>query len=102
MRQPAFCICEHKDADQLISAFFFFAIRIVQFLFFPNLKFQASNHPVCLYSLVCVGPGRTARRPDFSQRGSNAANNQGADQNAQMVRLIKAFSVSIGLKHDFS
>ena len=42
---------------QLISAFVF-ATRIVQSLFYLNLKFQASNHLLWLYSLVCVGPGR--------------------------------------------
>ena len=63
MRKSFFCICENKDADQLrgtaklISAFVF-AIRIVQFLFYLNLKFQASSHLVWLYSPVCVGPGR--------------------------------------------
>ena len=42
---------------KLISGFVF-AIRIVQSLFFLNPKFQASNLPLWLYSLVCVGPGR--------------------------------------------
>ena len=69
MRKPVFCICENKDADQLISAFVF-AIRIVQFLFYLSLKFQASSHLLWLYSLVCVGPGRKPRRPVFSERGS--------------------------------
>ena len=54
---------------QLISAFVF-ATQIVQFLFFLNLKFQASNHLLWLQSPVCVGPGRKPRRPVFSQRGS--------------------------------
>ena len=40
-------------------------------LYFLYTKFQASSHLVCLYSLVCVGPGRKPRRPVFSQRGSN-------------------------------
>ena len=43
MRKPAFCICENKDADQLISAFVF-AAWIVQSLYFLNPKFQASSH----------------------------------------------------------
>ena len=42
---------------KLISAFVF-AIQILQSLYFLNLKFQASNHLMWLYSLVCVGPGR--------------------------------------------
>ena len=53
----------------LISAFVF-ATRIVQFLYFLNLKFQASSHHQWLYSPVCMGPGRKPRRPVFSQRGS--------------------------------
>ena len=54
---------------KLISAFVF-ATWIVQSLLYLNPKFQASSHLVCLYSLVCVGPGRKPRRPVFSQRGS--------------------------------
>ena len=51
MRNPAFCICENKDADQLLSnctvtaqltSAFVFAIQIVQSLFNLNPKFQAS------------------------------------------------------------
>ena len=69
MRKLAFCICENKDADQLISAFFS-AIRMVQPLYYLNPKFQASSNLLWLYSPVCVGPGRNSRRPVFSQRGS--------------------------------
>ena len=54
---------------QLISAFVF-AIRIVQFLYYLNPKFQASSHLLWLYSPICVGSGRKTRRPGFSQRGS--------------------------------
>ena len=54
---------------KLISAFVF-ATRIVPFLYFINLKFQASSHLLWLYSPVCVGPSRKPRRPVFSQRGS--------------------------------
>ena len=53
---------------KLISAFVF-AIRIVQFLFYVNTKFQASRYLLSLCSLVCVGSGRKPRRPVFSQRG---------------------------------
>ena len=42
---------------KLISAFVF-ATRIVQFLYFLNQKFPASNHLLRLYKLVCVRPGR--------------------------------------------
>ena len=55
---------------KLISAFVF-ATQIVQSLYFQNPKFQASNHLLRLYSLVCVIQGRKPRRPIFSQRGSN-------------------------------
>ena len=41
---------------KLISAFVF-ATRIVLFLFFLNLKFQASSLPLWLHRPVCVGPG---------------------------------------------
>ena len=40
---------------KLISAFVF-AIRIVQYLYYLNPKFQAYSH-LLLYSLVCVRPG---------------------------------------------
>ena len=56
MKKTDICICENKYADQLrgvtaklISAFVF-AIRKVQFLFYLNLKFQASSHLLWLYS----------------------------------------------------
>ena len=55
---------------KLISAFLF-ATRIVQSLYFLNLKFQASSHLLWLYGPVCVGLGRKPRRPVFSQRGYN-------------------------------
>ena len=57
---------------KLISAFVF-ATRIVQSLYFLNLKFPASSHLLWLYSLVRVrvGPGRKPRTPVFSQRGLN-------------------------------
>ena len=75
MRKPAFSICENEDADQLrgdreADQRFFFATRIVQSLYFLNTKFQATSHPLWLYSLVCVGPGRKPGSPVFSQRGS--------------------------------
>ena len=55
---------------KLISTFAF-ATRIEQFLFFLNLKFQASNHLLRLYRPVCVGPGQKPQRPVFSRRSSN-------------------------------
>ena len=70
MRNPAFCICKNKDADQLcncvtaqlISAFVF-ATGKVQSLFYLNPTFQAYSHLLWVYSLVCVRPGRKSRRP---------------------------------------
>ena len=50
---------------KLINAFVF-AIRIVQFLFFLNPKFQASSVGLWLYRSVYVRPGRKPRRPVFS------------------------------------
>ena len=63
---------QNKGADetaQLISAFVF-ATRIEQFLFFLNLKFQASIILVSLYRPVCVRPGQKPQRPVFLRRGS--------------------------------
>ena len=71
MGKPTICIGENKGADQLrgnleadqrvtaklISAFVF-ATPIVQFLLYLTPKFQASSLLLCLYSPVCVGPGR--------------------------------------------
>ena len=78
VRKPAFCICENKDADQLCSnctadqrLCFRYMDSTIQSLFYLNPKFQVSSHFLCLYSPVCVGPGRKPRRPVFSQRGSN-------------------------------
>ena len=75
MRKPALYISENKDADQLrgnreADQRLFFTTRIVQSLYFLNPKCQASSHLLCLYSPVCVGPGRKPLRPVFSQRGS--------------------------------
>ena len=79
VRKPAFCICENKDADQLRGnrkadqrLCFRYTDSTIPLL--PKSNFQASSHLLCLYSLVCVGPGRKPRRPVFSQRGSYKAN----------------------------
>ena len=75
VRKSDFCICENKDADQLVVtarliSTFVFATRIERSLYFLNMEFQASGHLLWLYSPVCVGPGRKSRRPVFSERGS--------------------------------
>ena len=58
MRKPTFCLCENKDTDQLLTSklisAFVFAIQIVQSLYYLNPKFQASNHLLSQYSLVCA------------------------------------------------
>ena len=75
MRKPDFAYAKTKTqirfavTAKLISAFVF-AFWKVQYLYFLNMKFQASSHLVWLYSPVCVGPGRKLRRPVFSERGS--------------------------------
>ena len=66
VRKSDFCICENKDA-KLISAFVF-ATCIVQYLCFPNPKFQVSSHLLWLYSPVCVEPGRKPRSGFLTSR----------------------------------
>ena len=62
MRKPFFAYAKTKTkisfavTAKLISAFVF-ATQIVQSLYYLHPKFQASSHLLCLYSLVCVGPG---------------------------------------------
>ena len=77
MGKSTICIGKNKDADQLCSSnctllisIFVFAIRIVQFLFFLNPKFPTSSYLLCLYSLVCFGPGRKSKLLVFSCTGS--------------------------------
>ena len=82
MRIPAVCICENKDADQLRGnreADQRLCFRYIDSTIPLLTKFQASSHLQCLYSPVCVGPGRKPQRPVFSQRGSN-------DQDIQVLR----------------
>ena len=83
--KPTVCIGENKGADQLHSnceadQCLFFATRIVQFLYFLNPKFPASNKLLRLYSPVCVGPAKNCLfshakvhmlLQDFLERTSN-------------------------------
>ena len=62
MIKPAFSY-EKKTKVQIscginvqLNSTFVFATRIVQSLYFPNPKFQASSHFHFLYSLICVRP----------------------------------------------
>ena len=73
-----------------ISAFVF-ATRIVQSLYYLNPKFQASNHLLWLYSLVCVGPGRKPRRPVFSQRGCVRIINQCTARDYDAIYRLQTF-----------
>ena len=75
MRKPAFCICQNKNADQLrddreADQRLCFCYTDSKIPLLPKSEIQDSNHLLCLYSPVCVGPGRKPRRPVFSQRGS--------------------------------
>ena len=69
MRKPAFCIWEIKDADQLRGYREADQRLCFCYLYFLNLKFQASSHLLWPHSPVCVGPGWKPRKPVFSQRG---------------------------------
>ena len=92
MRKPAFCICENKDADQLrgnreADQRLCFRLSLV----FLNPKCQASSGLLCLYSLVCVGPGRKPRRPVFSERGPYMSSLN------KSLYLIRTIISSVGL-----
>ena len=73
MSQPAFCICQNKDTDQLPGSLHgngaadqplcFLSVLSIYLL---NPKFQVSNHFLWLYSSVCVEPGQKPRRQVFS------------------------------------
>ena len=55
MIKPTFCIiCENKGADQRISLRYTHGTSPL----FLNQRFPVSRHFPCLYSSVCVGPGR--------------------------------------------
>ena len=94
MRKPDFCICENKDADQLLGnreadqrlCFSY----IVQSLCFLHRKFQAFNHLVWLYNPVCKGAGQKPRRPVFSQQGSYDLHDETGTSDL-LCRLIWAF-----------
>ena len=76
MRNPALCICENKDTDQLRvdrkadHRLCFRYIDSIQFLYLLNTKFHASSHLLWMYNTVCVIPCRKPRRLVFSQQGS--------------------------------
>ena len=53
---------------------FVLATRLVQSLYFLNLKLQGSSYRLWFYSLVCVGPGRKPRRPIHSHKAHVVSN----------------------------
>ena len=61
MRKPTFTVCENKGAADQRLCFCY----IVQSLYFLDLKFQASSHPLWLHSLVCVGSGQETPKTGF-------------------------------------
>ena len=69
IREPAFCICKNKGADQLCDnpaadqhLCFCYIDSEIPLLLILDLKFQASSHLLWLYSPVCVEPDRKFRR----------------------------------------
>ena len=65
-----------------------FVTRIVKFLFFLNLKFQASSLLLYLHRPVCVRPGRKLRRPVFSQRNSSTVEPSRVNVKINMFKII--------------
>ena len=70
MREPAFCICENKGADQLFDnptadqhLCFRFIDSEIPLLLILDPKFQASCHILWLYRPVCVRPDPKFQRP---------------------------------------
>ena len=82
---------------KLISAFVF-ATRIVQFLWFLNPKLPVSNHILCLYSLVCVGP---VRKPHFwfSHDAAHTLQNKVAKP-SKFVFFLASLPVSLPALHE--
>ena len=114
MRKQTICICENKDADQLrgnreADQRLVFATRIVQFLFYLNLKFQASSSFLCLYKPVCVGP---VRKPHcwFSHQVAHFIDSESAvlEMNCNswlFLTILEFFSTCLyktGKKYNFS
>ena len=71
---------------------FVFTTRIVQFGFFLNPKFEASNFLLWLYRLVCVRPGRKPGRPVFSRSGLfDALDLKQTEQPPILIRFFALF-----------
>ena len=77
----------------------YIATWIVQYLFFLKPEFQCSSLLLCLYSLVCVRPGRKPQRPVFSRHGSN---NVHSDQLSFRVCICAFFFFFFSMKLVFS
>ena len=75
MREPAFCICENKDADQLCGnrkadqrLCFRYTVSTIPLL--PKFEISSVQPSSVVVQPGLFGPGRKPRRPVFSQRGS--------------------------------
>ena len=105
MRKWAFAYAKTKTQNsfavtaKLISAFVF-ATSIVQSLFFLDPKFQASSHLLCVYSSVCVIPGRKLRKPVFSQRGSNMRSSVSRSLKMALRSLVNYLAHKKKLTHE--
>ena len=83
---------------KLISAFVF-ATRVVQFLFYLNLKFQASSSFLCLYRSVCVRP---VRKPHcwFSHKAAHILDTVVAHRFSAQLQFFDTFLKAImRMKH---
>ena len=96
MRKPAFCICENKDADQLLC--FRYIDTTIPLL--SKSEIQASSYLLWLYSPVCVGPGQKPGRPVFSLRGSFRDENlcKGLLQQHSWLQLLNHDKVQLTVK----
>ena len=97
-KKTVFAYAKTKTQISLAVAFVF-ATRIVQFLYFLNLKFQASSHLLWLYSPVCVGPGRKPRRQVFSQRSSYNLFQATTVSEEQTKKTFHTLMFYLALKH---
>ena len=68
MRKPKIFIGENKGADYCETDPLY---GYYNFFFFLNPKFPAFSHLLCLYKMICVGPGRRPKLLVFSCKGSN-------------------------------
>ena len=108
MRKQAFCKCENKDADQLRSncaadqrlCFRYTDSRIP---LLPRSEISSLWPSSVAVSLVCVGPGRTPRRPVYSQRGlymlchGKTCLPEISDREKVLIRLHRCTDIKLGV-----